>query len=88
MPAPSQPGVHEESPGRPGSVLAATLRDIQDCTDRRGKALWRPGPKDSGLPNIKQKDVVATDFSARQLCLSREARRHERLVGGESPPSR
>jgi hypothetical protein len=61
MPAPSQPGVYEESPGRPGSVLAATLRDIQECTNRHGKALWRPGPKDSGLPKIKQNDVVATD---------------------------
>lgn len=61
MPAPSQPGVHEESPGRPGSVLAATLRDIQDCTDRHGKALWRPGSKESGLPIIKKPDVVSTD---------------------------
>jgi hypothetical protein len=61
MPAPSQPGVHDESPGRPGSVLAATLRDIQDCTDRHGKALWRPGSKESGLPIIKKSDVVSTD---------------------------
>lgn len=62
MPAPAgvQPGTYEETSATE-SVKAACLRDIQDCTDRSGKAIWRPGPKDSGLPNIKQKDIVATD---------------------------
>ena len=47
-----------ENSSDPDSKKAAALRDIEKCTKRQGKALWRPGSKDYGLPLVTREDVV------------------------------